>query len=187
MRSNIHNACFCLNFVIVRHFKQKAASSSTLYFVSTPVSFSQWAWRPPLSWISPHTCMHKGSVSLCLCISPCIVWRGNVSPTYVHILEVSNLLGVNQNTCSECNLCQRFTLCLRWVSSCPALCFPTSVISVIWNQFNNCAWDGFKDANACMGKKNGVSNIKKKKKMRIQRGHGQRTCSGLLRHWKGAL
>lgn len=34
-----------------------------------------------------------------------------MSPTYVRILEDPNLLGINQNTCSESTLCQRLTLC----------------------------------------------------------------------------
>lgn len=66
---------------------------------------------PLLSWISLHTCMNKDSVSMCLCVGPCVVWRGNVSPTYVQILEDPNLLGINQNTCSESCLCQWLTLC----------------------------------------------------------------------------
>lgn len=117
---------------------------------------------PLLSWISPKTCMNKDLVSVCLCVAQCIVWRGNVSPTYVHILEVPNLLGINQNTCSESSPCQQLTLFLRWFSSCQALCFPTSVISVIWNQFNNCAWDWFEYANAC-----NISNISNIKKIRV--------------------
>lgn len=34
-----------------------------------------------------------------------------MSPTYVRILEDPNLLGINQNTCSESTLCQWLTLC----------------------------------------------------------------------------
>lgn len=34
-----------------------------------------------------------------------------MSPTYVQILEDPNLLGINQNTCSESCLCQWLTLC----------------------------------------------------------------------------
>lgn len=66
---------------------------------------------PLLSWISLHTCVNKDSVSMCLCVGPCVVWRGDVSPTYVRILEDPNLLGINQNTCSESTLCQWLTLC----------------------------------------------------------------------------
>lgn len=34
-----------------------------------------------------------------------------MSPTCVHILEDPNLLGINQNTCSESSPCQWLTLC----------------------------------------------------------------------------
>ena len=34
-----------------------------------------------------------------------------MSPTYVQILEDPNLLGINQNTCSESTQCQQLTLC----------------------------------------------------------------------------
>lgn len=34
-----------------------------------------------------------------------------MSPTYVRILEDPNLLGINQNTCSDSTLCQWLTLC----------------------------------------------------------------------------
>lgn len=34
-----------------------------------------------------------------------------MSPTYVRILEDPNLLGINQNTCSDSTLCQWPTLC----------------------------------------------------------------------------
>lgn len=117
---------------------------------------------PLLSWISLHTCVNKDSVSMCLCVGPCAVWRGDVSPTYVRILEDPNLLGINQNTCSKSTLCQWLTLCPNGFPGCRAFCFTTWVISVVWNQFNDCAWAWFVYANATCGEK-GVGNIQRKK------------------------
>lgn len=115
--------------------------------------FSQCNPACPLVLDYPHTSMNKDSIRVCLCVGPCIVWRGNMSPTSDQILENPNLLGINQSTCSESNLCQRLTLCTQWFPGCRPLCFPTSVISVIWNQFNNCARDWFEYANSYMGRK----------------------------------
>ena len=85
-----------------------SSSPSTLYPLQCFLPVNLY---PLLSWISLHTCANKDAVSMCLCVAPCVVWRGDVSPTYVRIWEDPNLLGINQNTCSESTLCQWLTLC----------------------------------------------------------------------------
>lgn len=114
-KSKQSNNTASIYFLSIRLF-QKASSPnrppphlhrSTLYPLQCFLPVNLY---PLLSWISLHTCVNKDSVSVCLCVGPCVVWRGDVSPTYVRILADPNLLGINQNTCSESTLCQWLTL-----------------------------------------------------------------------------
>lgn len=90
-----------------RQFKNRPSPPlhpSTLYPLH---SFPRVNPDPLLSWINNPYLREQRPSQRVLYVPPCVMWRGNVSPTCVRILADPNLLSINQNTCLECALCQQ--------------------------------------------------------------------------------
>lgn len=107
--------------------------------------FSLWTWIPLVMDYPPYLREQRPSQRV-LYVPPCVMWRGNVSPTCVRILADPNLLGINQNTCLERALCQR--LACRPDGLLLSEPFVSPLESSGLCQINSiCPWDGFQNAN----------------------------------------
>lgn len=129
--------------------KQTITSSSPLHSLSTPW-FSPREPGSPLVMDYPLCLREQRPSQRVLYVAPCVMWRGNVSPTCVRILADPNLLGINQNTCLECALCQR--LACRPAGLLLSEPFVSPLESSVLCQINSiCPWDWFLNANVARG------------------------------------
>lgn len=129
--------------------QQTITSSSPLHSLSTP-RFSPREPGSPLVMDYPPYLREQRPSQCVLYVPPCVTWRGNVSSTCVRILADPNLLGINQNTCLECALCQQ--LACRPDGLLLSEPFVSPLESSVLCQINSiCPRDWFQNANAARG------------------------------------